>query len=145
LGKNTGYMYAKYILFIILYFAFTKSFAQASDGMRLNVRLYPVQMLAIGKGFSDEGNASSLREVQSVMISSPSGFQLNAKYDEYRDLMNSPENSRERFDEYHLISHQKGVVQERYAINQELENAMENLGANRNDEPNFLILTLISQ
>ncbi|NIF06483.1 hypothetical protein F3J23_13625 [Chryseobacterium sp. Tr-659] len=138
-------MLAKYILFIILYFAFTKSFAQSADGTRLNVRLYPVQMLTIGKGFSDDGNETFSREVQSVTISSPSGFQLNAQYDDYREKIDNPEVKRERSDEYHLINHHKGVVQKRYTINDKIENAIKNLIINKNDEPNFLILTLISQ
>lgn len=138
-------MLAKYIIFILLYFAFTKSFAQAADGLRLNVRLYPVQMLAVGTGFSDDGNESSFREVQSVMISSPSGFQLNAQYDEYRGTVGNSESNRERSDEYHLISHHKGVVEKRYIINHELENAINNLNSNTSYEQNFLILTLISQ
>ncbi|WP_330747142.1 hypothetical protein [Chryseobacterium sp. CP-77] len=138
-------MLAKYILFILLYFAFTKSFAQAADGLRLNVRLYPVQMLAVGTGFSDEGNESSFREVQSVTISSPTGFQLNAQYDEYRDASGNSESSREKSGDYSLISHHKGVVQERYIIDHELENAMEDLSSNSSDEQNFLTLTLISQ
>jgi hypothetical protein len=145
LGKNIGYMLAKYILFILLYFAFTKSFAQAADGLRLNVRLYPVQMLAVGTGFSDEGNESSFREVQSVMISSPSGFQLNAQYDEYLGTIGNTDTNRERSEEYHLISHHKGVVQKRYIIDHELEDAIKNLSSNTNYEQNFLILTLISQ
>ncbi|PXW16523.1 MULTISPECIES: hypothetical protein [Chryseobacterium] len=138
-------MLAKYILFILLYFAFTKSFAQAADGLRLNVRLYPVQMLAVGTGFSDEGNESSFREVQSVMISSPSGFQLNAQYDEYLGTIGNTDTNRERSEEYHLISHHKGVVQKRYIIDHELEDAIKNLSSNTNYEQNFLILTLISQ
>ena len=138
-------MLAKYILFILLYFAFTKSFAQAADGLRLNVRLYPVQMLAVGTGFSDEGNESSFREVQSVMISSPSGFQLNAQYDEYLGTIGNTDTNRERSEEYHLISHHKGVVQKRYIIDHELEDAIKNLSSNINYEQNFLILTLISQ
>ncbi|WP_276964682.1 hypothetical protein [Chryseobacterium sp.] len=138
-------MLAKYILFILLYFAFTKSFAQAADGLRLNVRLYPVQMLAVGTGFSDEGNESSFREVQSVMISSPSGFQLNAQYDEYLGTIGNTDSNRERSEEYHLISHHKGVVQKRYIIDHELEDAIKNLSSNTNYEQNFLILTLISQ
>jgi len=138
-------MLAKYILFILLYFAFTKSFAQAADGLRLNVRLYPVQMLAIGSGFSDDGNESSSREVQSVTISSPSGFQLNAQYNEYRDTIGHSESNRERSDEYHLINHHKGVVQKKYPINHEIKNAIKNLATNPSDERNFLILTLISQ
>ena len=138
-------MLAKYILFILLYFAFTKSFAQAADGLRLNVRLYPVQMLAVGTGFSDEGNESSFREVQSVMISSPSGFQLNAQYDEYLGTIGNTDTNRERSEEYHLISHHKGVVQKRYIIDHELEDAIKNLSSNTNYEQIFLILTLISQ
>lgn len=138
-------MLAKYILFILLYFAFTKSFAQAADGLRLNVRLYPVQMLAVGTGFSDEGNESSFREVQSVMISSPSGFQLNAQYDEYLGTIGNTDTNRETSEEYHLISHHKGVVQKRYIIDHELEDAIKNLSSNTNYEQNFLILTLISQ
>ncbi|MFP8894585.1 MULTISPECIES: hypothetical protein [Chryseobacterium] len=138
-------MLAKYILFILLYFAFTKSFAQAADGLRLNVRLYPVQMLAVGTGFSDEGSESSFREVQSVTISSPSGFQLKAEYDEDRDTSGTSESNRERSGDYPLISHHKGVVQKRYIIDHELENAMEDLSSNSSDEQNFLILTLISQ
>ena len=138
-------MLAKYIIFILFYFAITKSFAQAADGLRLNVRLYPVQMLAIGSGFSDDGNESSFREVQSVTISSPTGFQLNAKYDEYRGTIGNSESNREKFEEYPLINHSKGVVQEQYPIQHEIENAMENLSVNRSDDENFLILTLISQ
>lgn len=128
-------MLAKYILFILLYFAFTKSFAQSADGLSLSVRLYPVQMLAVGTGLSDEGNESSFRKVQSVTISSPSGFQLKAEYDEDRDTSGN----------YPLISHHKGVVQKRYIIGHELENAMEDLSSNSSDEQNFLTLTLISQ
>lgn len=138
-------MFAKYILFILLCFAFTKSWAQSADGLRLNLRLYPVQMLAVGTGFSDNEGESSFREAQSVTISSPSGFQLNAQYDEYRDMGGNPESRRKRSDEYHLISHKKGVVQKRYLIMNEIENAIKDSGADRNDEPNFLILTLISQ
>lgn len=138
-------MLAKYILFILLYFAFTKSFAQAADGLRLNVRLYPVQMLAVGTGFSDDGNESSFREVQSVTISSPSGFQLKAQYDEYRDTSGNSESNRERSDEFHLMSHHKGVVEKKYIIDHELDDAIENLSSDTVDEQNFLILTLISQ
>lgn len=145
LGKNTGYMFARYILFIVLYFAFTKSFAQTTDGLRLNVRLFPVQMLAVGNGFSGDGSGSSFRELQSVTISSPSGFQLNAQYDEYRNINGNSQNNREGSDEYRLISHHKGVVQKRYTIADEIENIVKNEEAEGNDAHNFLILTLISQ
>ncbi|MCJ7932626.1 MAG: hypothetical protein MUW56_03060 [Chryseobacterium sp.] len=139
-------MLSKYVLFIVLYFAFTKSFAQASDGMRLNVRLYPVQMLAIDTGFSDDGrNEYSSREFQSVLISSPSGFELKAHYEEFPDDINMMESDMTRSDEYNLISHRKGVVQKRYKINKDIDNVIKNLGSSIANEPNFLILTLISQ
>ncbi len=138
-------MFAKYILIILFCFAFTKSYAQTADGLRLNVRLYPVQMLAIGAGFSDDENESFSQEIQSVTISSPSGFQLNAHYDEYRNMISTPESRSERSDEYRLINYHKGVVEKRYMINNEMQNAIKNLGTDRTDEPNFLVLTLISQ
>ncbi len=138
-------MFAKYILIILLYFAFTKSFAQATDGLSLNVRLYPVQMLAYGTGFSEGETESSYQEARSVMISSPSGFQLNAGYDKYYETADHPKSNRERSDEYLLITHQKGVVEQRYAIGNEIENAINNLGAGGSDGPDSLILTLISQ
>lgn len=137
-------MLSKWFLIAILFFAFKKSLAQAADGLQLNVRLYPVQTLAIHTGLSDDGYGASSNELQSVTISSPSGFQVKAHYGKspdplYKDPMIN------KTGEYNLISRHKGVVQKTFTMDKDIQNPVKNFDSNPAKDETFLTLTLISK
>lgn len=99
------------------------------DDIHVNVRLYPVQMLTLNDHDMEAGRSkeNAAPEINSVVISSASGFQLRVQHDNYN--------------EYNLINSQNGVVEKRFNINQKLEKKYIQF----KDNSNFMMLTLISQ
>ncbi|MET3036071.1 hypothetical protein ABXT08_08215 [Chryseobacterium sp. NRRL B-14859] len=136
-------MLSKWFLLVILFFAFKKSLAQNTDGLRLNVRLYPVQTLTIHTTSPDNGYEASPNELQSVTISSLSGFQVKASYGNEPSTL-SADSLVNPTDEYNLINRRKGVVQRTYTINKDIENPIKKFDSNPAEEQTFLTLTLIS-
>lgn len=113
------------------------------DDIHVNVRLYPVQMLALGQEPATADRSKEvLKEINSVTISSPSGFQLKAHHERYgnknlrKKVYNNPD-----YKEYDLINSQNGVVEKVYTIEQ---NGVRNISRLEN-KSNYMILTLISQ
>lgn len=144
--KNLGYMLFTRFLLIVLFFASATSFAQMSDALRLNVRLYPVQILSINHSDSDLGEKESrMPEIKSITVSSPSGFEVKAHHENYNDtkaILYSNSNCNK---EYNLIGHQKGVVQEVYKINENIDKVLKKIGCESSIQYDHLVLTLISQ
>lgn len=138
--KNLGYMLFTRFLLIVLFFASAKFFAQMSDALRLNVRLYPVQVLSIHADVSGEKRSS---ELQLMTVSSPSGFEVKAHHETDNSIKETPENN--CYKEYNLVGFQKGVIQEVYKINENIENIIKKLGCDVDFQSNHLVLTLISQ
>lgn len=138
--KNLGYMLFTRFLLIVLIFASAKFFAQMSDALRLNVRLYPVQVLSIHPEISGQKKSS---ELQLMTVSSPSGFEVKAHQEMDNNIKETPENN--CYKEYNLIDDQKGVTQEVYKINENIEKVIKKLGCDGDFQSNHLVLTLISQ
>ncbi|MGI9583379.1 hypothetical protein ACR1PO_19445 [Chryseobacterium sp. RRHN12] len=118
----------KCIFSIVFFFVSVNIFAQADD-VQVNVRLYPTQMLAVGgdSEMIDEMNETAQPEINSVIISSPSGFQLGIQQDEN--------------DEYNLIKSHNGVIEKKFIINQKIDKIIKQF----KDKSTFMMLTLISQ
>lgn len=140
--KNLGYMLFTRFLLIVLFFASAKYFAQMSDALRLNVRLYPVQVLSINSDVSDKKRSRS-PEFQSVTVSSPSGFEVKAHQETNNNIKENLESN--CYKEYNLIDHQKGVIQKVYKINENIEKVIKKLGCEVDFQSDHLVLTLISQ
>lgn len=120
-------MLTKYI-FSVIFFLFTLSINAQVDDVHINVRLFPIQMLAVdGDRMNIDHEKGSLQEINSVIISSPSGFQLKVQHDHRED--------------YDLINSSRGVVGKRFKIHQMAEG---NISTWQNNS-NHMILTLISQ
>ncbi|MBK1897351.1 hypothetical protein [Chryseobacterium paridis] len=130
-------------LLIVLFFASATSFAQMSDALRLNVRLYPVQILSINHNDSDVGKKDTrIPEIKSITVSSPSGFEVKAHHERTSDTKAVNSNCNK---EYNLIGHQKGVVQEVYKINEDIDKVLKKIGCDSGIQQDHLVLTLISQ
>lgn len=143
--KNPGYMLTKWFLLIIVCCAFTKFWAQSSDGLRLNIRLYPAQVLSINTDASAYvGNTQPLSEFKWVAISSPSGFQVKV-YDEDLHHTSHLESSSGCYHEYNLINQHKGVVQRVFDLHENIEKVMKNLGCESQGPSKSWVVTLISQ
>ncbi|MCD9616264.1 hypothetical protein [Chryseobacterium gleum] len=125
--KNS-YMGIRCIFSIVFFFVSVNIFAQ-SDDVQINVRLYPTQMLAVGgdSEMIDETNEIAQPEINSVTISSPSGFQLGIQQDEN--------------EEYNLIKSHHGVIEKKFIINQKIDKIIKQF----KDKSTFMMLTLISQ
>ncbi|MDR3023071.1 hypothetical protein [Chryseobacterium sp.] len=121
-------MLKRYIFSVIFLFVSMSIYAQTDD-VQVNVRLYPTQMLAVG-GDSEmvDDTAESIQpEINSVIISSPSGFQLGIQQDDK--------------DEYNLIKSHDGVIEKKFMINQKIDKIIKQF----KDKSTFMMLTLISQ
>ncbi|MEY8760021.1 hypothetical protein [Chryseobacterium tongliaoense] len=138
-------MFSKWFLLTGLLFVFAKVSAQSSDGMRLNVRLYPTQVLSINSDIPDsDGNKARTDEQKFITVTSPSGFQVKAHYEIYDDEKPKTENIDDHI-EYNLINRRKGAVQKMYNLNKSIEKRIKKLACDIPSQPNYLVLTLISQ
>ncbi|WP_426478508.1 hypothetical protein ACP3T3_03310 [Chryseobacterium sp. CBSDS_008] len=122
-------MLTRCIFSVIFFFVSMSMYAQVDD-VHVNIRLHPIQTLALGgdSEISDDAAGESMEpEVNSVVISSPSGFQLGIQQDDEG--------------EYHLIKSQHGVVEKKFMINQKIDKIIKQF----KDKSTSMMLTLISQ
>ncbi len=128
--KNLGDMCAKLFLFSILFFAFINVSGQ-NDGVYLNTRLHPVQVLSIGD-LRNEQPAGNIDEKKYFAISSTAGFEVNIHQVNDDDKMN-------------IINSSRGAVQKTYTIDQKMRRLMGEMYTASSAKPDYLVLTLISQ
>ncbi|SHE45858.1 hypothetical protein [Chryseobacterium takakiae] len=138
-------MYIKYFFIVFCLLAFTSVSAQ-HDGTTVNVRLYPVQMLAISPAVINSPETKANKESSFVVISSPSGFEIIMQqnvYNQSAGFKNS--DSGQLFGEkdkaYNLINYEKGVVEKIFEIN---HHAKEEKNYTPNKDNNYYILTMMS-
>lgn len=138
-------MYTKYFLIAVCFFVFA-SFRAQNDGTTINVRLYPVQMLAINPAGSESHTAKTNPESSFVVISSPSGFEIKMQQNVYNHSAgfkneNSGHISGEKDKAYNLINYEKGVVEKIFEIN---HHAKENKKYASSADNDYYILTMMS-
>ncbi|MDC8104751.1 MULTISPECIES: hypothetical protein [Chryseobacterium] len=139
-------MLFKWFLLIVLFFACAKSFAQNSDALRLNVRLYPAQIFSINNDEEDSGATTSrLPEFKSVTVSSPSGFEVKVHHETFNEDSANLKNNDNCYKEHNLIDRQKGVIQKVYKIHEKLEAVLKKSGCDSGFKADHVVLTLISQ
>lgn len=127
-------MAAKLFLLGILFFAFIRLSGQ-NDGVYLNMRLYPVQILSIGSGNDMQKNNREVRvldEKKYVTVSSTAGFEVNVQQINDRDQLN-------------IINSSRGVVQEIFTIDQKMQKRMRKIHSSSSEKSDYVFLTLISQ
>jgi len=138
-------MYTKYFFIVVFLLAFTLFRAQ-NDGTTINVRLYPVQMLAIAPAGTESVKTKSNQESSFVVISSPSGFEIKMQqnvYNKSADIKNGDHGqlSGEKDKAYNLINYEKGVVEKIFEINHHVKDDKKYASSADN---NYYILTLMS-
>lgn len=138
-------MFSKWFLLTGLLFVFTGVSAQSSDEARLSVRLYPTQVLSINSGISGaDGNEIRADEQKFITLTSPSGFQVKAHYETGDDKKLKTEKIDDHI-EYNLINRHRGVIQKMYNLNKSIEKQIKKLACDTPSQPDYLVLTLISQ
>jgi hypothetical protein len=116
------------------------------DGTTLNVRLYPVQMLAISPAVLNSGNTKANKESSFVVISSPSGFEIMLQQNVYNNSAgfknsDSGKLSGEKDKAYNLINYESGVIEKIFEIN---HHPKEQEKHTSNSDNNYYILTMMS-
>ncbi|WP_027388771.1 hypothetical protein [Chryseobacterium gregarium] len=127
-------MATKLFLLGILFFAFIRLSGQ-NDGVYLNMRLYPVQILSIGSGNDTQKNNQEVRalnEKKYVTVSSTAGFEVNVQQINDHEHLN-------------IINSSRGVVQEIFTIDQKMQKRMRKIQSSSSDKSDYIFLTLISQ
>lgn len=128
-------------LVIIFIFAFSAAFAQATDGVRLNINLHPVQTLLI-----DNSLASSTAKKESseyITVSSLSGFEIKVKSEPYNSNEESAQSNKCN-NEFNLIDASRGAMHKKYKVKKSMESIMKTSGCNISPN-NLLVFTIISQ
>ncbi|MEC5174872.1 hypothetical protein [Chryseobacterium nepalense] len=138
-------MYIKYFFIVFCLLAFTSVSAQ-HDGTTVNVRLYPVQMLAINPAVINSPETKVNKESSFVVISSPSGFEIIMQQNmqnQSAGLKNSDPGHLlgEKDKAYNLINYEKGVIEKTFEIN---HHAKEEKNYTSNADNNYYILTMMS-
>jgi hypothetical protein len=136
-------MYTKILILAFLHVC-AAVFAQTSDGLLLNIRLHPVQILSVNNTETNSAKENALPEY--VTVTSPSGFQVKVKHEIYNDREKKFSSSKNQNcnKEYNLVNNPKGVVYKMYKINQNVKNAIKKSEC-AVSEQNHLVFTLISQ
>lgn len=139
-------MYTKYFYIIVCLLAFTFFRAQ-NDGTTLNVRLYPVQTLAINPTTTDSDDKSNTDESKFVMISSPSGFEVKMQQNVYNESAGFKDFDYEKLsrgkDKVHnLIKYKKGVIEKIFEINHHAKDTKKNNASSAAQE--YYVLTMMS-
>ncbi|MCJ8152669.1 hypothetical protein MKJ01_02690 [Chryseobacterium sp. SSA4.19] len=128
-------MGTKLFLFSILLFAFIRLSGQ-NDGVYLNMRLYPVQILSIGSNGDMQDNyrqsSTDRQNEKYVTVSSTAGFEVNVQHMNDHDKMN-------------IINSSRGSVQEIFTIDQDMQNIMRKMYSSSSLKSDYVFLTLISQ
>lgn len=137
-------MYIKYFIITICLFAFT-CFRAQNDGTTVNVRLFPVQMLAITSPDKDSYTINDNQESRFVTISSPSGFEIKMQHNnshaaefeqvDYRSSSNEDK-------AYSLIKYKKGVIEKIFEINDHLKETEKNKATLPDED--YYVLTMMS-
>lgn len=138
-------MYIRYFFIVVCLLAMTSVSAQ-HDGTTLNVRLYPVQMLAISPAVLNSGNTKANKESSFVVISSPSGFEIMLQQNVYNNSAgfknsDSGKLSGEKDKAYNLINYESGVIEKIFEIN---HHPKEQEKHTSNSDNNYYILTMMS-
>lgn len=138
-------MYTKYFFIVVCLLAFTLFQAQ-NDGTTINVRLYPVQMLAISPAGTDSSKMKQNQESSFVVISSPSGFEIKMQQNVYNRSTGFKNGEHgqvfeEEDDAYNLINYEKGVVEKIFEINHHAKDEKKYTSSADN---NYYILTMMS-
>ncbi|AZA86038.1 hypothetical protein EG349_04195 [Chryseobacterium shandongense] len=138
-------MYIRYFFIVVCLLAMTSVSAQ-HDGTTLNVRLYPVQMLAISPAVLNSDDTKASKESSFVVISSPSGFEIMLQQNVYNNsagFKNSDSGKLlgEKDKAYNLINYEKGVVEKIFEIN---HHAKEEKKYTSDSDNNYYILTMMS-
>ena len=130
--KNLGGMGTRLFLLSILLFAFIRLSGQ-NDGLYLNVRLYPVQILSIGSNGETHKNHEAGGQGQKyITVSSIAGFEVNVQQMNAHDKLN-------------IINSTKGAVQEVFTIDERMQKIMRKVYTSSSIKSDHLFLTLISQ
>jgi hypothetical protein len=126
-------MGTKLFLLGILLLAFLRLSGQ-NDGVYLNMRLHPVQILSIGSGadMKNDRKASAIHNEQYVTISSTAGFEVNVQQMKDDDKIN-------------VINSSRGTVQEIFTIDQKMQKIMREMRGSSSSKSDYVFLTLISQ
>lgn len=127
-------MATKLFLLGILFFAFIRLSGQ-NDGVYLNMRLYPVQILSIGSANDTQKNDQEVRalnEKKYVTVSSTAGFEVNIQQINDNEHLN-------------IINSSRGVVQEIFTIDQKMQKRMRKIQSSSSEKSDYIFLTLISQ
>ncbi len=138
-------MYIRYFFIVVCLLAITSVSAQ-HDGTTLNVRLYPVQMLAISPAVLNSGNTKANKESSFVVISSPSGFEIILQQNVYNNSAgfknsDSGKLSGEKDKAYNLINYESGVIEKIFEINHHPKKQEKHTS---NSDNNYYILTMMS-
>ena len=139
-------MYIKYFFIVVCLLAFTSVFAQY-DGTTLNVRLYPVQMLAISPAVINSPETKPNKESSFVVISSPSGFEIIMQQDVYNQSVSFKKSEfgqvlGEKSRAYNLINYEKGAVEKIFEINHHVKDEKKYTS---NEDNNHYILTMMDK
>ncbi|WP_294274720.1 hypothetical protein [uncultured Chryseobacterium sp.] len=144
-------MGTKYFLLALLLFACVRVFSQ-NDAVRLNVNLYPVQMLTLEAQPGVNENLDMMTaEKRQLIVTSPSGFQIDAShgqiYIETIENHKSKESSVKAFCNrvHHLFETTRGAVEKKYSIDKNMEKIIQKIGCSETENSDHLVLTLISQ
>ncbi|MDQ1095940.1 MULTISPECIES: hypothetical protein [Chryseobacterium] len=141
----------KYFLLVVFFFVCIRVFAQ-NDAIRLTINLYPVQMLTLeAQPEVDENMDMVMPEKRQLIISSPSGFQVDASHgSEYTKKMHDLRAKRSSVKTlcnrvHHLFETARGAVEKKYSIDKSMEKIIQKIGCSDNENSDHLVLTLISQ
>lgn len=138
-------MYTKYFIITICLLAFT-CFRAQNDGTTVNVRLFPVQMLAITSPDKDSYTTKDDQESRFVMISSPSGFEIKMQHtNDHSSDFKDRDDKRQSLNEdkaYNLLKYKKGVIEKIFEINHHLKDSEKNMATL--PEEDYYVLTMMS-
>ncbi len=130
-------MCIKLFLLGIFLFTFIKLSAQ-NDGLSLNMRLYPVQILSIDSDVDLQKNHQYHQETGThnkkyFSVSSTTGFEVNMY------------NLTDDHNQLNITSSSRGAAQKILPINKSMENQISRLHPAGTLKSDYLVLTLISQ
>ena len=140
-------MYTKYFFITICLLAFTFFRAQ-NDGTTLNVRLYPVQTLAINPITTDSDDKNNTDESKFVMISSPSGFEIKMQQNVYDQSAGFKDVDYEKLSQgkdkvHNLIKYKKGVIEKIFEFSHHAKDTKTSHKSSADQE--YYVLTMMSK
>jgi len=144
-------MGTKYFLLAMFLLVCTRVFSQ-NDAIHLNVNLYPVQMMTLeAQPKVDKDIDVVMPEKRQLIVSSPSGFQIDASHGhpDVKDIYDhrAKESSAKPLCNkvHHLFEATRGAVEKKYSIDKNMEKIIQKISCSETENSDHLVLTLISQ